>query len=104
MHGLCKEFTKPIPQSEILKPLWISQRVTTCIELKELAEIFCELQRDRHEADYNIGKRMTRDDAKVACLKAKEAMALWCLAEKRHPEVVSLFCTCLLLWPALGSR
>jgi uncharacterized protein (UPF0332 family) len=104
MHGLCKEFTKPIPQSEILKPLWISQRVTTCIELKELAEIFCELQRDRHEADYNVGKRMTRDDAKVACLKAKEAMALWCLAEKRHPEVVSLFCTCLLLWPALGSR
>ncbi len=104
MQGLCKEFTKPIPSSELLRPLWLKHRVPTCVELKELAEIFCDLQRDRHEADYNVSKRMTREDAKVACLKSKEAMALWLLAERNHPEIASLFCTCLMLWPALGSR
>ncbi len=104
MQSLCKEFTKTIPQSELLKPLWLRHGVPACVEIKELAEIFCDLQRDRHEADYNVSKRITREDAKVACLRAKEAMALWLLVEKRHPETASLFCTCLILWPALSGR
>lgn len=104
MQSLCKEFTKPTPQSELLRPFWTRWQVPNCVEIKEMAEFFCDLQRDRHEADYNVSKRITREDAKVACLSAKEAMALWMLVEKKHPEIANLFCTCLILWPALSSR
>jgi uncharacterized protein (UPF0332 family) len=104
MQSLCKEFTKPIPTSELLKPFWQMYQIPACVDMAELASIFCSLQRERHEADYNVGRRITREDAKVACLSAKEAMARWTLVERRNPEIARLFCVSLLLWPSLSSR
>lgn len=104
MQTLCKEFTRPVPASELLKPFWLDLNVAGCPDMADLAEIFCSLQRERHEADYNISRRITREDAMVACLSAKEGMVRWALVEKTRPAIADLFCAALMLWPSLSSR
>ena len=45
--------------------------------IKAIAEEVWELQQRRHEADYDLMQRMTREDAKQAVERARNVFTLW---------------------------
>ena len=104
MYSLCKEFTKPTPSSELLKPLWRSHGIPNAHGVLSVAQIFCEMQQERHDADYNLAESFTKAEASWACDLVEQAFRDWNAAKKSHPEVCLLFALALLLWPSLSAR
>jgi uncharacterized protein (UPF0332 family) len=52
-------------------------------DLKQLIAKFTQLQKDRHEADYNVGKIWSRTDAKRTIDLADEIFTTWRRIRKR---------------------
>lgn len=53
-------------------------------DLKQLIDKFTQLQKDRYEADYNVGKVWSRTDAQRAIDLADEIFATWRRIRKRR--------------------
>lgn len=45
--------------------------------LRQVARVFAQLQEERHEADYSLGKTLTRSDVLMTITRARSAMATW---------------------------
>ena len=70
MKDLCLEFSKPIPKSALLKSFWPLEPQAS-LQLGRLSSSFSKLQQLRHDADYDVGKRIVRNEALDAVEEAK---------------------------------
>ena len=65
-------------------------------ELIEIASIFCELQESRHNADYNLALRLTRNEARALADKVERAFEnLDCL---KDTDEIAVFLASLLIY------
>jgi uncharacterized protein (UPF0332 family) len=104
MKSVCDEFIRETPRSNALKPFWEELGVWTNSNLKTIAENFIELQEARHDADYNLARRFTRQDAGMGVGQAKDAMDAWQRLKAANEPLASLFALSLILWPGLAGR
>lgn len=65
-------------------------------ELSNVAEIFTILQQARHNADYNLAKIYSRDEALAFIEQAKQAFEDW--EAIRKDDMARLDLSCFLLW------
>jgi len=93
------KFAVPVLQ-ELDKKLTIS----TNKEIVKLSKAFCDLQHQRHEADYNLAKFVNRPEALNACDQVKEAIEAWEKLKLSDPKITATFLISLLLWPSLNGR
>jgi hypothetical protein len=104
MKSVCEEFRRPRPSSELLIDFWQTYFISNIADVKTVARNFIELQQERHAADYNLSRQLTRHDAEECFERAKEAMDAWKRLKQAHPDVALLFALCLMLWPGLNAR
>lgn len=65
-------------------------------ELKSVARAFTDLQEARHDADYNLAKTFSRDEALALVDLTEQAFRDW---EKiRKDDIARLYLSCFLLW------
>ncbi len=64
--------------------------------LMSVANAFVELQQARHEADYNLAKRFTRNEVNKLLAQAAQAFKDW--QAIRRDDYARLYLVCLLLW------
>lgn len=93
-HGLmkevCKEIVKP-NSGRLSKSLGGS---TIPAQLRDVAQSFVDLQQARHDADYDMGRKFTRDEAIELVVTAERAAEKWIAIRKSIPADVFL---CALL-------
>ena len=65
-------------------------------QLRNIAQAFVNLQQARHEADYNLAKSFTRDEAKNLIEKTVQAFVNW--RSVRKTDYARLYLSGLLLW------
>jgi len=65
-------------------------------DLQLVAARFVDLQEIRHAADYNVGRRFTRQEVQLVVAQAQQAFAAWDRV-RRQPEA-RVYVTALLLW------
>ncbi len=65
-------------------------------ELRSVATLFAKLQQARHEADYELTQRLSRQDALRCVAWAREAFADWESVKKT--DDARLYLACFLLW------
>ena len=65
-------------------------------QLRNVAQAFVNLQQSRHEADYNMAKTFTRDEASDLIDQADQAFSDW--QSVRKSDYANLYLSCLLLW------
>lgn len=104
MKAFFREVAKRTPSSPMLQSAWAAHAVPTQKDLQTVARIFCDLQRERHLADYDHAHRFARADAIDACDGAGAAMTAWKRLGKQHPETALYISTALILWPSLSQR
>ncbi len=104
MKAVCNEFIKAMPNSEALKPFWATLGVHGNADLETIAENFIELQEARHDADYNLARPFTRQDATTAADQVKDAIDAWNRLRAVNGPLARLFALSLMLWPGLGGR
>jgi uncharacterized protein (UPF0332 family) len=64
--------------------------------LRNVAQAFMDLQQERHEADYNLARSFTRDQASDLIDQAAQAFSEW--QSIRKSDHANLYLSCLLLW------
>lgn len=104
MKNVCEEFTKATPKSDALKAFWPAFGIPGSADLQTIAENFIDLQESRHDADYNLSRHFTRQDAATAADQAKEAIDAWYRLKAANEEAGLLFALSLMLWPGLGGK
>jgi hypothetical protein len=104
MKTVCNEFIKKTPNSDALKPFWGTLPIYGNPDLETVAENFIELQESRHDADYNLARPFTRQDAATAADQAKDAMDAWDRLKTANEQTALLFALSLMLWPGIGGR
>jgi hypothetical protein len=104
MKAVCDEFTKATPKSDALRPFWHRLAVHGNADAQTVAENFIDLQESRHDADYNLSRHFTRQDASTAADKAKDAVEAWNRLKAANEELALLFALSLMLWPGLSGR
>jgi hypothetical protein len=74
-------------------------------EIQQVARAFVELQLARHDADYNLLKSFTRQDALDHVTTARAAFTAWAAVKARPADrvAVELFLSALLLWERWGK-
>jgi hypothetical protein len=83
MKQVCRQFQQnPLPDS--LRAL-LSRPLSA--ELKMVIELFLDLQEARHEADYDVAARLTREMALTAYLDAKLVFDSWGLVQEDEAHV-----------------
>jgi uncharacterized protein (UPF0332 family) len=65
-------------------------------ELKDVAQAFVDLQQARQNADYDLTKRFSRDDALDLVEQAEQAFRDWALV--RQTDLARIYLGCFLLW------
>jgi len=75
-------------------------------EIKQVADAFVSLQQARHDADYNVLKSFTRQEALGHVTLAQRAFSDWDAVKGRAADktAVELFLASLLLWERWGKR
>ena len=78
---------------------------TVPVEIREIAKAFVDLQQARHDADYNLLKSFSRQDALDRVTTARGAFAAWNTVKVRAADkvAVELFLSSLLLWERWGK-
>jgi len=104
MKSVCDEFTKASPKSDALKPFWPTLSVHGNADLETVAENFIDLQEARHDADYNLSRHFTRQDAATAADQAKDAIDAWNCLKVANEPLALLFALSLMLWPGLSGK
>jgi uncharacterized protein (UPF0332 family) len=104
MKTVCSEFIKAIPNSDALKPFWPALGVQGNADLETVAENFIELQEARHDADYNLSRHFTRQDATTAADQVQDAMDAWGRLKAANEPLALLFALSLMLWPGISGR
>jgi hypothetical protein len=104
MKTACDEFTKATPKSDALKPFWPALAVQGNTDLKTVALNFIDLQEARHEADYNLSRHFTRQDATTATDKTQDAIEAWGRLKAANEPLALLFALSLMLWPGLSGK
>ena len=66
-------------------------------ELQQVADAFVELQEARHEADYNVARRFTRQDAADMVRRAERAFAAWERVSRSSAPECDAFLVALLV-------
>lgn len=64
--------------------------------LKDVADAFVVLQEERHRADYNVGHKLTKTNARTLVNRATTAFKNW--AEVRSEPVAKIYLASILLW------
>jgi uncharacterized protein (UPF0332 family) len=59
-------------------------------EIKDCADAFVELQKQRHNADYDPVLRLTRAEAREAAVKARDAVAKLRIASIKHRRAFAI--------------
>ncbi len=104
MKAFFREVAKPTPSSPMLQSAWVAYAIPTQKDLQRVARIFCDLQENRHRADYDSAHRFAKAGAIDACDRAGTAMTPWKRLGKQHPETALYISTALILWPSLSQR
>jgi len=104
MKAVCEEFAKTSPRSELLKPFWASLQVANNLEVRTVAKNFIDLQDQRHAADYDLSRHLSREDADTAADRAQESVEAWEALKTQHEKLALLFALSLMLWPGLSGR
>ncbi len=104
MRTVCREFTRTVPHNNLLRPIWPKLGVATNAQVQLLAFNFILLQRDRHEADYDLTAILTRQRALQTAEQTQDAMDAWSDLKRGNEELARLFAASLMLWPGLGGR
>jgi len=83
MRKICVQFQqKPLPDTlKLLLPSGVSP------ELQTVAKAFVELQEERHAADYDVGKKYSREVAIGAVATAERAFQEWERVPEREANV-----------------
>jgi uncharacterized protein (UPF0332 family) len=74
----------------------VTSGVPVPAQLRNVAQAFADLQQLRHDADYNLAKTFTRDEARRLIEKTEQAFADW--QSVRKSDHANLYLSCLLLW------
>lgn len=74
-------------------------------EVRQVAKAFVDLQQARHDADYNLLKTFTRQEALDHVTTAQRAFTAWNTIKGRAADkvVLELFLSSLLLWERWGK-
>ena len=108
VHGkmkiACDEFTRATPKSDALKSFWPALGVPTNADSKTVALNFIDLQEARHDADYNLSRHFTRQDAATAADKTQDAIDAWDRLKAANEPLALLFALSLMLWPGLSGK
>jgi hypothetical protein len=94
-HSLMKKVSSRIADSK--KTPFTGEDPTIVSGLRFLAEIFVELQNERHVADYDNGRIWTPLDAIVPIASAKTAFEAW--NEIKHTDIAQEYLVSLLIRP-----
>jgi uncharacterized protein (UPF0332 family) len=96
-HGEIKQVCKQFQQEPLPEAIRTLLQRPVSAELKVVTEAFLDLQEARHEADYDVGARLTRSDALSAVITAEAAFRGW---DRVKPEEAHVFLVAL----AFGAR
>jgi uncharacterized protein (UPF0332 family) len=66
--------------------------------LRAVAQAFADLQQVRHDADYNLARAFTRNEARTAIAQAKQAFRDW--QGVRRDDLARVYLACFLNWKA----
>jgi hypothetical protein len=83
VHGDMKKVALQFAQSNVqdkIAPLLNSQQVP--VELQDVARAFVDLQQARHEADYDVARRFTRNEATDLLAQVDQAFLDWSRVRK----------------------
>jgi hypothetical protein len=74
-------------------------------EIQQIARAFVDLQQARHDADYNLLKSFTRQEALDHLTTAQSAFTAWSTVKARPADKVALelFLSSFLLWERWGK-
>lgn len=103
MKEACAEFGKGTPR-DLLKPFWILYAVPSCTPLQNLANIFVDLQQERHRSDYDMSRPMTQQEAALLVERARIAITEWQLLKKTQPALAQFCALCLFSWNNWKTR
>lgn len=103
MKEACAEFGKGTPR-DLLKPFWILYAVPSCTPLQNLANIFVDLQQERHRADYDLSRPLTQQEAILLVERARLALTEWQNLKKNSPALAQFFALCLFSWNNWKTR
>jgi hypothetical protein len=104
MKAVCDEFTKATPKSDALKPFWPALGIHGNADMGTIAENFIDLQEARHDADYNLSRHFTRQDAATASDKTQDAIDAWNRLKAANESLSLLFALALMVWPGLSGK
>ena len=74
MASVCRGFAQKNPGQNIREVL-VDHNIPD--DLINMADTFCDLQNERHEADYNFARRYTKEEVMIICGSAKTAHQKW---------------------------
>lgn len=71
-------------------------------ELRDFADAFSDLQEARHRADYDVGRDVSRDEAKEDVKRAEDAFADW--IKIQGDPAARAFLLSALVWKSIAKR
>jgi hypothetical protein len=78
MAGICRFFVGPVVPGKLRSALPpAAASVALSAELQNVARAFLDLQQARHDADYDMSKWLTRQDALLLIERGEQAFADW---------------------------
>jgi hypothetical protein len=86
--------TLTIKGSSARPPSSSPRHVVVPQELKSVAQTFVQAQELRHDADYNLARRITKDDAQACRLEVEQAIKDW-KTVKNTPAAKLFLAACL---------
>jgi len=99
-HGDMAKVSRQIISGKLPKSFnaWVAAQPVPVIvpELDAIARTFLALQQERHEADYNLDNRWSRQQALRFIARAEQAFEDW--SKIRRTDVARIFLGCFLLW------
>ena len=83
----------------VLKDIWDSEIPE---ELKDIAKLFTDLQRDRHDADYRLSRKFSRTEVEVLIERVEKSLKDWDLIDGEF--VTDLYLLSLLVFRKVKTR
>ena len=96
MKRVAQAFSSPNPRSPAALDRLVQAAPPIPPDLATVAEVFVDLQDQRHEADYNTANRYTRQEASAAVASARRAIEAW--GRIRSHPVARTFLVSLVAW------
>ena len=100
VHGAMAQASRSFSGGNL--PRWFNWATPIPAGLREIASAFTTLQDERHRADYDMARPLTRSQAANFVQLAAAAIAGW--PAVRDDGAAQLYLACLLSWKALDQR